>query len=119
MARMPPASATCGRRSWSHVGRTVWRIRNANEKREDIMPLLANHDHQSFEVFCYSNHSKLDAVTQRVKTYADHWLDILTMTDDQVAHRIREDRIDILVDLAAHTADNRLLVFARCCDPPH
>jgi hypothetical protein len=37
MARMAPASATCGRRSWSHVGRTVWRIRNANEKREDIM----------------------------------------------------------------------------------
>src|ERR1700730_18238521 len=37
MARMPPASATCGRRSWSHVGRTVWHIRNANEEREDIM----------------------------------------------------------------------------------
>ena len=35
------------------------------------------------------------------------------LSDEQVAEQIREDRIDILVDLTLHMADNRLLVFAR------
>ena len=39
--------------------------------------------------------------------------DLVAMTDDEVAEQIRRDEIDILVDLAAHTARNRLPVFAR------
>ena len=44
---------------------------------------------------------------------ADHWLATVGMSDDELAERIRADGIDILVDLAGHTADNRLRVFAR------
>ena len=54
-----------------------------------------------------------DAVTEELKALADHWHDTVGLSDAQVADRIRADRIDILVDLALHTADNRLLVFAR------
>ena len=35
------------------------------------------------------------------------------MADDRVEELIRRDRIDILVDLAGHTARNRLRIFAR------
>jgi predicted O-linked N-acetylglucosamine transferase (SPINDLY family) len=35
------------------------------------------------------------------------------MTDEAVEQRIREDRVDVLVDLTLHMAQNRLLVFAR------
>ncbi len=48
-----------------------------------------------------------------MQTEADRWLSIVGISDEGVAERIREDRIDILVDLAKHTADNRLLVFAH------
>ena len=43
----------------------------------------------------------------------DQWQSTVGLSDPQVAERIRNDGIDILVDLALHTADNRLLVFAR------
>ena len=54
-----------------------------------------------------------DAVTQRLQQHADTWCSIVGWSDQQVAERIRQDAIDILVDLAGHTANNRLLVFAR------
>jgi protein O-GlcNAc transferase len=56
---------------------------------------------------------KQDAISDVFKVRADHWLSIVGMTDEAVATRIRGDRIDILVDLAGHTANGRPLVFAR------
>ncbi len=78
-----------------------------------IEPLLAAHDHTRFEVFGYANVKQPDAVTERLQGYFDHWCDILNLSDTDAAARIRDDRIDILIDLIGHTADNRLLVFAR------
>ena len=78
-----------------------------------IEPVLANHDKTQVEVFCYANSRTQDAVTGRLKAVADHWQPCAGMGDDELAQRIRADGIDILVDLAGHTADNRLLTFAR------
>jgi protein O-GlcNAc transferase len=52
-------------------------------------------------------------MTTRIKGCADHWRSVVGLSDDAVAQLIYDDRIDILVDLAGHTANNRLLVFAR------
>src|SRR5206468_603152 len=78
-----------------------------------IDPILAHHDHQRYEVYCYSNSPDHDELAARQRTLADHWRDIAAMEDEQVAQTIHDDRIDVLVDLAGHTARNRLLVFAR------
>jgi protein O-GlcNAc transferase len=78
-----------------------------------MTPLLAQHDHQAFEIFCYSSVAKPDAVTERLRGYADHWSDIAGLDDEAAARRIRDDQIDILVDLTMHMAHGRLLVFAR------
>ncbi|MGA3065660.1 MAG: tetratricopeptide repeat protein [Tepidisphaeraceae bacterium] len=75
--------------------------------------LLANHDPSQVEIFCYSDAAREDLATQRFKMMAHHWRNLIGLSDEQVAEMIRRDGIDILIDLAGHTADNRLLVFAR------
>ncbi len=76
-------------------------------------PLLQLHDRTHVEVFCYCNNSVADAVTRRFIEIADHWLPCRDIDDAALASRIRQDGIDILVDLSGHTAHHRLLTFAR------
>jgi protein O-GlcNAc transferase len=78
-----------------------------------FVPLFANHDHQQFEVFFYSSVIRPDAITQRLRSYADVWRDCLGMSDEDLAQQVRADRIDILVDLTMHMANGRPLLFAR------
>jgi len=77
-----------------------------------IEQVIAHHDKRRFEIFCYYNYAKNDDITARLRRHADHWRSIIGWTDEAVARQIREDGIDILVDLAGHTAGNRLLTFA-------
>ena len=76
-------------------------------------PLLTNHDRDAVEIFCYAEIPRPDAITARLQALADHWCFTVDLTDAELADRIREDRIDVLVDLAGHTANNRLLAFAE------
>jgi predicted O-linked N-acetylglucosamine transferase (SPINDLY family) len=75
-------------------------------------PVLIHHNSQQVETFCYAEVPVPDDTTRRLQTRADHWIWTCKLSDAQLAQRIREDRIDILVDLAGHTAGNRLLMFA-------
>lgn len=76
-----------------------------------IAPLLQNRDRESFEVFCFSENSRKDAVTQKFKEQCDRWIATSGLTDEILAERIVSLKIDVLVDLAGHTAGNRLGVF--------
>jgi len=76
-------------------------------------PLLAAHDHAQVELFCYAEVPVEDSTTQRFRALADHWRSTVGRTDAELAEMVRQDGIDVLVDLAGHTAGNRLLVFAR------
>ena len=78
-----------------------------------VVPLIAAHDHRQFEIHCYSSVRNPDEMTRRHRAAADVWHDVPGLTDEQLAEKIREDRIDILVDLTMHMANNRLPVFAR------
>jgi len=79
----------------------------------NLLPLLRSHTHASFEVFCYAGVAHPDSLTRRFRSLSDGWRDIAGLSHEQVADRVRDDRIDILVDLSLHAAGNRLLVFAR------
>ena len=78
-----------------------------------IEPVIIAHNSEHFEVFCYSNSLAHDEVTERIQDHADQWRNIVGMSDEQVTELIKKDEIDILVDLAGYTANNRILVFAR------
>ncbi|WP_158813649.1 glycosyltransferase family 41 protein [Methylocapsa sp. S129] len=74
--------------------------------------VLETHDRGAVEVFCYANQTEVDDMTRRLQAAAGHWRDILRMSDSDAAALIQDDRIDILVDLSGHTANNRLPLFA-------
>ena len=78
-----------------------------------MRPLLASHDPAAVEIFCYANGGHEDAVMADLRRHADRWRPIGGMPDDKTAALMREDRIDILVDLTMHMCENRLPVFAR------
>lgn len=78
-----------------------------------LMPVLQRADRNKLEFFCYSNSGVTDAVTQKTQIVAEHWRTILGWSDQRAGEQIIADGIDILIDLAGHTAKNRLLLFAR------
>lgn len=78
-----------------------------------VEPILAGHDRERFEVFCYSAAPRIDAVTKRLQAYGQAWRNIVGVADAAAAEMVRRDAIDILVDLAGHTAGHRLLLMAR------
>ncbi|HWE02729.1 MAG TPA: tetratricopeptide repeat protein [Tepidisphaeraceae bacterium] len=79
----------------------------------NVLPLLREHDRGGFEIHCYADELKNDLFTATFRSYADKWRNVAGLTDERVAAAVREDRIDILVDLTLHLSNNRLMVFAR------
>jgi protein O-GlcNAc transferase len=77
-----------------------------------LMPLFTCYDRQQLEIHCYAQVENPDATTDRFRHSASGWYSTMGRDATTVAERIRADRIDILIDLAGHTANNRLDVFA-------
>jgi protein O-GlcNAc transferase len=82
-----------------------------------VEPLLRAHDANEVDVFGYSDVAQPDEVTARLQGYAHHWHNIRGLDDKSVLELVRADKIDVLVDLAGHTAGNRLPVFAQGAAP--
>ena len=131
-----PADLLAEHRLWSHRHadplKSHWRA-HANDRDPDrririgyaspdfkihpvgrfILPLLVNHDHRQSEIYCYSWVRPPDDLTARCQRFANVWRDVQALSDDQAAELIRNDGIDILVDLTMHMKGHRLLIFAR------
>jgi len=73
---------------------------------------LAHLDKSQIELIAYSNYAKMDAVSERLKGYFADWKMIFALNDADAAQLIHADGVHILIDLAGHTAHNRLLLFA-------
>lgn len=76
---------------------------------------LVNHtDRTRFEIHIYSNLSKEaeDEVTEAYKEHAEYFVNVWDMTDIELAERIRNDGIQILVEMSGYTANNRVSALA-------
>lgn len=74
--------------------------------------ILTQLDPSRIELVAYATHPREDDLTQRIKPLFAHWRMIAALDDRSAADLIAQDRVDILVDLAGHTAENRLPLFA-------
>jgi predicted O-linked N-acetylglucosamine transferase (SPINDLY family) len=74
-------------------------------------PLLDGRNHRAVEIYGYANVERPDNFTERLKRKFDHYEDIHSLDDEEAVRLIERDRIDILVDLAGHTGNNRLGVM--------
>ncbi len=74
---------------------------------------LSGRNRRDIEVYGYGNVIRQDEMTERLKRQFDRYRNVRGVSDHDVARLIEEDKIDILVELGGHTADNRLLVMAH------
>jgi protein O-GlcNAc transferase len=79
---------------------------------EGVLAELKATASERLEIYAYSSRNAADDITGRIKALCQAWTSIVGMPDADVAARVQEDRIDILIDLAGHTANNRLPIFA-------
>ena len=75
--------------------------------------VLRRHDRSKFKLVLYSSVQVEDPMTHEFRRIAHEWVEAAAMSDAELAERIRQDAIDILIDLSGHSAGNRLLAFAR------
>ena len=76
---------------------------------EGVLAQLADH---GIEAVAYPTTAEADALTSRLRPHFRAWYPLAGIGDADAARRIHDDRVDVLVDLAGHTAGNRLPVFA-------
>ena len=77
-----------------------------------LEPVLEHHSSRNVETFCYSSYYTPDPVADSLRQKSHHWRDVHEMDDRRFIECIRQDEIDVLVDLSGHTNRNRLHVFA-------
>lgn len=78
-----------------------------------VEPAIEHRDRDAFDVVLYADVARPDEYSERLRAHGAQWRSTVGVTDADVAAMVREDRIDILVDLSGHTPGQRLLAFAR------
>jgi protein O-GlcNAc transferase len=82
-----------------------------------LLPMFKWHDHQQFDIAVYYTGVMHDGYTAQARDCADHWLEASGLDDSALHQAILSDQIDLLIDLAGHTATHRLGVFAQRAAP--
>jgi predicted O-linked N-acetylglucosamine transferase (SPINDLY family) len=79
---------------------------------QGVLAALAAQTTHPVQLLVYANTRVDDAVSHRIRACCEGWRRIDALDDAAAAAQIHADGIDILIDLAGHTARNRLPLFA-------
>jgi predicted O-linked N-acetylglucosamine transferase (SPINDLY family) len=79
----------------------------------NLLPLFQGHNHRQFEILIYAGVVRADGLTEEFRRCSDQWRNTIGVADEVLTEMIRQDGVDLLVDLTQHMGDNRLPVFAR------
>lgn len=113
----PPAPLPWDGRRRLRVGYVTGDLHRQHPVNVFMLPVLQHHDHAALEVFVYQTGTFIDGYTRQARACADHWREAAQLSDLALRQQIVDDRIDVLVDLAGHTATHRLAVFALRAAP--
>jgi len=113
--RTSSSNWTNGTSNWGYrvCSTSIWPDLRFHPVGRFLIGAVENFDRRQIALVCYSDVTIRDELTARFQAAAALWRDIRGASDDRVARQIAADRIDLLVDLCGHTANNRLLLFAR------
>ena len=99
------------------VGYMIADVRDHPNAHNTLL-LYGLHDRERFEIFTYSwGPDDSSAYRKKIMAESEHFTEMKGWSDEAMARRIAEDGVQILVDLMAHTGDNRLGVLARRAAP--
>ena len=80
--------------------------------------LYETHDRNQFEIYAfYFGPDTKDKMNLRIKAGVDHFLDVRTLSDNDITMLARSFEIDIAVDLGGYTAGSRVGIFAMQAAP--
>lgn len=82
-----------------------------------LLPLLAQHDRQQFEIYCYYSKVAQDSFTEKFKALSDGWREVEPLNDAELCQLVRGDSVDILVELSGHSGGHRMLALAARIAP--
>ncbi|MEX2615860.1 MAG: tetratricopeptide repeat protein [Alphaproteobacteria bacterium] len=75
--------------------------------------VLAHHDRDAFEIFCYARNAESDDATELLSGHGDTWRNLSGLSDAEAAGAIRRDAIDILVLCTSYRAESRVVMAYR------
>ena len=77
-----------------------------------IIRCLENLPRGQFELYCYTTSDAVDALTKRIQYCAQRWQPIRHLSDEAFTQQVRDDEVDILIDLSGHNTGSRMRAIA-------
>lgn len=82
-----------------------------------MQPVLRELDKSKLELFVYFVGESHDAQTALARSRTEHWVEVVGLNTMQLAKRIDADEVDVLLDMAGHTSQHRMQLFAQRAAP--
>lgn len=83
-----------------------------------IRPLLRGHNTEQFDLYIFDDTVIKDSVTDKIKNDAKlEYFDTSNLTDTEISTLIKDQKIDVLIELCGHTSHNRMSIFTQRLAP--